>query len=462
MKTLAVVACAVLVGVVGCSDEGVTSQSGPTFHRDVEPLLQRRCVSCHSPGRIAPFSLTSFAEAQAVAELITKETKARRMPPWGALDTDVCQPRHSFREDVQLSDAEIAMLEQWYQGGAPEGDEADAPPPVQLPADDLPDLDVELEADAPFTASGDEDQFRCFVYDPKLDTTKYVNGLQVVPGNPTVVHHAVLGVVAASALPDSSGQFDCFAFPPGQIIYAWTPGGIALELPPNAGAPIQPGNVFVMQIHYHPAGTTAEPDSTRLQLRYATQQPDYAMVLAGGGCIADNLCAPKPNGDGLQAGPADGSGPEFRIPAGVKGHTESLVETRPAACIGICAAPEAYIYGAFAHMHYLGKDETVSLHRADPQPGEPEDECLLRTPQWDFSWQRFYIYDSPIESLPRLRSGDQFEVSCSYDNTIDNPWVVKRMAETGQDAPVDVLLGEQSTDEMCGFAVPLLVKIPSP
>src|SRR5262245_22064874 len=81
--------------------------AGPTFHKDIEPILQKSCQNCHSPGNIAPFSLMTYGDAKTVAALMEEQTAKRTMPPWGAFETQECKPRFGWREDLRLSDDQI-------------------------------------------------------------------------------------------------------------------------------------------------------------------------------------------------------------------------------------------------------------------------------------------------------------------------------------------------------------------
>jgi hypothetical protein len=107
-------------------------------------------------------------------------------------------------------------------------------------------------------------------------------------------------------------------------------------------------------------------------------------------------------------------------------------------------------------MHYLGTDMKTSIIHAKPGKGEPQEECLVQTPQWDFTWQRFYTYDAALDDLPELRSGDVISLRCTYDNTAQNPFVKRALAEQHLPAPVDVRLGEATLDEMCLAGLPLV------
>ncbi len=81
--------------------------------------------------------------------------------------------------------------------------------------------------------------------------------------------------------------------------------------------------------------------------------------------------------------------------------------------------------------------------------GQPAHECILGTPKYNFNWQRAYVYDEPMEKLPLVTPGDTLRFTCTYDNTIDNPYVVKALSEEHVGTPKDIHLGETTLDEMC-------------
>ena len=96
----------------------------PTFHRDIEPILQRRCQTCHRPGEIGPFSLISYSDARPRARAIRAALLRRTMPPWFAAEAS-----HPFANDPSLTPAERETLLAWVAASAPRGNPADAPPP---------------------------------------------------------------------------------------------------------------------------------------------------------------------------------------------------------------------------------------------------------------------------------------------------------------------------------------------
>src|SRR5262245_35840887 len=99
-----------------------SAAAGPTFTKDVAPILYNSCVSCHRPGEIAPMSLVSYTDVRPWAKAIRTKVAGREMPPWGA------DPRFGkFRDDRSLTDAQIETIVKWVDAGAPKGDDGDLP-----------------------------------------------------------------------------------------------------------------------------------------------------------------------------------------------------------------------------------------------------------------------------------------------------------------------------------------------
>src|ERR1700730_18028202 len=107
----------------------IPAQGEVTFTKDVAPILQARCQVCHRPDTFAPMSLLTYEDARPWAKSIKLKVVAREMPPW-YIDKNV-GVRH-FKNDVSLSDLEIATIVQWADSGAPKGNPADMPPPRHL------------------------------------------------------------------------------------------------------------------------------------------------------------------------------------------------------------------------------------------------------------------------------------------------------------------------------------------
>ena len=88
-----------------------------TFNKDVLPLLQKNCQTCHRPGQVAPMSLLTYKDARPWAKSIALKVTSRQMPPWNA------DPHYGhFSNDPSLKQSDIDTIAAWVEQGAPEGD----------------------------------------------------------------------------------------------------------------------------------------------------------------------------------------------------------------------------------------------------------------------------------------------------------------------------------------------------
>src|SRR5262249_37370171 len=141
-----------------------------TFHRDVEPILQKNCQECHRPGEVGPFSLMTYKQAVNWAQDIKDFTKRREMPPWKVSDGI------PFHNERAMTDKEIQTLADWVDGGTPMGNSKDALPAREFPKGwqlGEPDLILTPEDDFVVGPSG-KDVFRCFVMPTRLTEDKHV------------------------------------------------------------------------------------------------------------------------------------------------------------------------------------------------------------------------------------------------------------------------------------------------
>ena len=103
-----------------------TPANAPTFTKDVAPIFQAKCESCHRPDSIAPMSLVTYEQSRPWARSIRDRVQTRQMPPW---HIDKSVGVQAFKNDMSLSDEQIATIVSWVDGGAPQGDPKDMPPP---------------------------------------------------------------------------------------------------------------------------------------------------------------------------------------------------------------------------------------------------------------------------------------------------------------------------------------------
>ena len=187
------------VGTLLTAAGSASAQADVTFTRDVAPILQQSCQGCHRTGQMAPMSLMTYAEVRPWARAIRSKLSQRLMPPWYLDKTVGIQ---EYQNDISLSDAQIDTIVRWVDAGAPRGNTADLPPPIDWPDYNVwrlakeygrePDLVVSSGA---WTQSAEgQDQWWQPVVPTGLTEDRWVTGIEVRPSLPgrRIVHHAVV------------------------------------------------------------------------------------------------------------------------------------------------------------------------------------------------------------------------------------------------------------------------------
>ena len=393
-------------------------ETGPTYYRDAKPILDRKCVTCHQPGDIAPFSLTTYDEASTFAPVIVPAIMDRIMPPWSPGED--CATYKTLRS---LTDDELSTLLGWVNAGALEGDPADAPPPPEPPPQI--EYDVELGIPEPYTSPLDKkDDYRCFLLDWPKDQPSYVTGLTIEPGERRVVHHVIAYLVPPQDVPlyqllddaDPGPGYECFGGPSGektpmgQWLGAWVPGSSNGALPKDTGILVKQGSKIALQMHYHPIGVEL-PDQSKLKIRTAEDVDRIAFLLP----IAN------------PGWPYDA--PPMLIPPNAPDSVHAFSMNIDAIMAWVYKLEGVYtlpmlLHSASLHMHTRASSGKLMKLGVTP-------ECLLDVPRWDFNWQGIYELEEPVPISPTL---DPIYLECHYDNT-------------GNDNAI--LWGEGTEDEMC-------------
>ncbi|HEY4182579.1 MAG TPA: cytochrome c [Kofleriaceae bacterium] len=454
----------ICVGISACGTDPSLPSEGDddtgaktTWFGDVAPIVSTHCMSCHQDGGIAPMSLTNYDTAYEYSDRILQHIDDGSMPPFDAKEEPDCTPRRSWVDDPRLSATEKATLHAWVDQGSAKGTEA----PFSIPKQPtLENVSQTLTPTQGFVAQGDADQFICFVLDPGVTQLSWLTGLQVRPGNPLVVHHAVISEVKAEdagALVAAHGIGQPYACTQGAadlIMHIWTPGNQPMQTGDDLAVPVLPGAKIVMQIHYHPAGVVNDIDTTAIDLRWSTTVPRkmYFVSAFGNAAAAPNL----------EPGPDDNGAPRFFIPANVANHTESMSATIPS----LGGLSNVRVFSVNPHMHLVGTHISGTIERPTRSNtaqdfGEPRQECLANG-AWNFDWQRTYAYADDLDALPSVMAGDTIRVQCAWNNTLDNPFVLRMLTDSHQGArPVDITLGEQTTNEMCLEIFGLTADVPT-
>lgn len=413
-------------------EESDAGELGVTYFKDVKPILDAKCVSCHEPGGIGRLDFTEKMVVRENAALILSQIALGKMPPWPP--SNECR---TYLHDRSLSEAQKATITAWVSGGAREGNAADEG--AELPKDigGLTRVDSSLRIAESYSPR-EGDDYRCFVLDWPGTETQYVSGFNIVPTEARIVHHVnIYSIDPANADrvrtrdQNSAGPgYACFGGAATEagagLLGAWAPGSLGLEYPPGTGLGVDPGSVVILEVHYMTPPESALSDQLALDLQLETSVDRQAIIIAFWDFVEwsrnGNMVIPANEADVMHS-----------------------VELDPNGAITIVAPwlrnPRLLIHGTGLHMHYLGSRARMEIRR-----GEQGSECLIEIPDWDFSWQAGYMLQQPMEFVV---GRDKAYLECHFDNTAANQPVIN-----GAQRPVaEVNWGGGSGDEMCiGYA----------
>ncbi len=416
----------------------VPAASGaPTFGKDVAPVLDAHCVNCHRPGGIAAAEpLVSYDDAKPLAAVIARAVASRSMPPWPA------DPEHSLRfsNDPRLTQAEIDALVSWAKAGAPRGAAADrevppAPPPKWLYPDGRAPDAVLTMPEVSVAASGEIPYVQQRVKVP-LTADQWISAMQVVPGNPGLVHH--MGITEVSMVGGMSpADLDALAKVARQMGVAddalmnmrpavtdsvdsgaydmlgvYTPGSTFEMYRHDSAKLLKAGaNMYInFNIHYT---TTGKPEKSHseLALWFQSQAPLHQLFRAPS--AVSTLIA---NGRELLSDDpgTKAEGTDFAIPPIAPNAANYEL-------IGVTAYVQPItIFQLQPHAHMRGKDFKYVVVYPDGH-----EVTVLTVPKYDFHWQLAYDLATPL----RVPAGGKLVVTAHYDNSPDNP----HLTEAGVD-----------------------------
>lgn len=361
-----------------------------TYCRDIAPILQKHCQTCHRPGEIAPFSLLSYKDAAGWAETIREVVADRRMPPWHA------NPQYGkFANDPSLSTAEKKLLFAWIDNGCPHGNSADLPPPIHFPQGwTISPVDRVVSMPEPFAVPAEGTiEYQYFVVDPSFQEDRWIQAAEVRPGNRAVVHHCnVFLQPPGSSDIQEQGELGSFC------LIAAASGTPPLVLPEGMAKRVPAGWRFVFVMHYTAIGSV-QTDRTCVGLKFADPRTVKKEV-------ATRLMYDL----------------DLRIPPGAPAHRVAQTWQMNR---------EVLLLAFFPHMHLRGQSFRYEAFYPDGAS-----EILLEVPRYDFNWQNRYELAEPI----RLPAGARLRCTAVYDNSTDNP--------ANPDPTAEVRAGQQTWDEM--------------
>ena len=385
-----------------------------TFTENVAPVIYNNCSSCHHQGGIAPLQFTNYTEVKKYAGMITMaalDPKSKFMPPW------MPDPGYShFVDERILSDEEKEILKKWIDGGMVQGDPAAEPEIPRFPQGGSlgkPDLTVSMKQ-AFHHKGGNEDEYHVFVLPTDLKEGHNVSAIEIVPGNPKIAHHIILGLDTTKlaekfdAKDDSYGyeQYSGFGFYPTYDNWSgWVPGQKTRLMPDGIGNYILPNSKILLQMHYGPSPLDTW-DSTTVNIFYS--KTPVKRYLKGW------VLSPNDIKDG---------------PFFIKANTTQTFHAQ------YKVVDDCSLISITPHAHWLGKKwEVFAVH----PNGDTTN--LIRINDWDFNWQNFFSFKNFI----KLEKGTIMYCNVTYDNTEKNFRNPNRPLK-------NVAWGESSKDEMFLF-----------
>ena len=358
-----------------------------TYHNRISRILLANCIECHREGGIAPMPLETYDEVEDYAKMIGRVVRQGIMPPWFAVP-QAGEGEVHWANDRSLSKREKADLFAWLQAGAPEGDPKDAPLPITFPGGWLigtPDAVFEFPRALKVKATGTM-PYQHITVETDLPEDKWIQAIEVRPGEPSVVHHVIVSLrIGNGEIDERDGYWGIYVPGNSTLVY---PDGYAKLLP--KGAKLR------FQMHYTPNGTATE-DLTRIGVKFAKGPPKHEVKVKG-----------LANG-------------RIRIPPGADNHKEVSSLKLPA---------DVQVLGFLPHMHLRGKAARYELAT------ESGTKTLLDIPCYDFNWQLLYQLSEPLT----VRRGDTIHFTGWFDNSSANP--------ANPDPTRTVRWGKQTEDEM--------------
>jgi hypothetical protein len=378
-----------------------------TFAKDIAPILQEKCQSCHRAGSMAPMSLLTYEQVRPWAKSIKERVVSRSMPPWHLDKTVGIQ---EFQNDMSLSDAQIHSIASWVDAGAPLGDPKDLPAPRQWPKDDGWQLskqygapDMVLTSDAyTMPAKGQDVWFKPLTPIP-LTEPRWVRAVEIRPATAAgrkITHHAL------AYLQQEEPGTNTGVVTQG-LLMEWAVNKNYDVYRPNTGKLLVPGARIWWEMHYHAVGEEIRDHVELAVYLYPKDEtPKYRTFLTAFPATAGNAAS----------GTLD-------IPPNSIAQTEGYQVLRQA----------ARLENFQPHMHLRGK--AMLLEALLPDGSK---RTLSYVDHFTFNWMTNYIYTD--DAAPVLPKGTIIHVTAWHDNTVNN--------KNNPDPNQWVGWGDRTVDEM--------------
>lgn len=382
----------------------------PNWADDIACIVYSHCTSCHNPKGAGPMSLLTYNDVSNYASSIKNEISDGHMPPW-KVNNDYNKVAHSRN----LSDAEKRAFISWLDNGKPQGNIANAPtPPVYNSSLAFPSPDLKLQIPTYTVPNITQDLYRCFVIPTGQSIQKFISGIEIIPGNKNIVHHAQVfyDTTGKTTTLDNADPLNGYTSEGGVgtlaavLLGTWVPGAGPVLVPSGMGKRLPPTAKIVLQIHY-PEYAIGQVDSTKVNFLFSSSNvrniSDAAILNHATSMVNGPLFIPKNTVKTFYQ--------SFTVPV-----KATILNIGPHAHL-ICKSMKAY---------------GVKLN-GDTIP-------LIDIPEWDFHWQGSYDFQKPVV----IPIGTKLQSEAVYDNTSNND-------QNPFNPPQDISLGEATTNEMMLF-----------
>ena len=375
-----------------------------TFNKEVLPILQKNCQTCHRPGQIAPMSFLTYQSTRPWAKAMRAAVLSRKMPPWFA------DPSYGhFANDRSLKQSDMDTLVKWVDGGAVEGDAKDAPPAIQWPENGW-QIKPDVIVNGPDFHVPDKGlvEWTWIAVPSGFTKDTWITSIEFRPSDLSITHHICLQMKAHT--PNVEYNVPVWDDKPrdqngleaprpkganiartrvsrltagGEMMGCYVPGMPILDFRElHAGKLIPGGTDFVFVFHYTPNGNEVD---AHLQIGFtvAKEAPQRKFVTVAGSSETDaDTFAIPPNAANWESPPM----------------IANFLE-------------DAELVWMMPHMHLRGKDMTYEVKYADGAS-----QIVLNVPHYDFNWQLGYQLAAPI----KLPKGTHLIDTAHYDNSANN------------------------------------------
>ncbi|HYL38392.1 MAG TPA: hypothetical protein VEV17_20915 [Bryobacteraceae bacterium] len=366
-----------------------------TFSKDIAPIFQKSCQACHHAGTSAPMPLMTYNDTRPWARSIKERVARREMPPWH-LDKTV--GIRKYKNDISLSDTEIATVLKWVDTGAPQGNPADMPKPLDFSNENTwfigqPDLLVTTD-DFKMYAKGSDwwiDQYA----EVNIPEDRWIKAMEVKPSNRRIVHHAVVNAIEPDAPPGTPES--------GVQLTEYAVGKYGDTFAENTGRLLKKGTRLRFDMHYNASGSE-QLNHTTIAFKFYPKGfvPKYQ--------VRSYAVRNIPND-------------ELEVPPNSVVRTDGYYRlTR-----------NARIDSFQPHMHMRGKGMTLEAINLDNTTT-----ILSSVDHFDFNWHVNYVYDDDV--APLLPAGTVLHMIGIHDNTAAN--------RRNPDPNMWAGYGERSVDDM--------------